>query len=69
MEELKIGDVVKLKSGGPSMTVENPNWTGKVRCQWFQDGKLQIGVFPKEALEKDSGGSGFAIAYANIQSL
>ena len=33
-EEFKIGDVVKLKSGGPNMTVEVIGEQG-VYCAWF----------------------------------
>lgn len=40
--EFKIGDVVKLKSGGPDMTVEKlgKGMTGEmfVTCVWFKDG-------------------------------
>lgn len=59
--ELHVGDVVRLKSGGPEMTViesplkitfgeDNPNYT---KCQWFDvDGKLSNGIFVVDALEK-----------------
>jgi uncharacterized protein YodC (DUF2158 family) len=39
---LQVGFLVKLKSGGPKMTVvdvsrdDNGPFTGKVQCQWFQ---------------------------------
>ncbi len=33
---LKIGDVVRLKSGGPAMTViTKPDVDGEVECTWF----------------------------------
>jgi uncharacterized protein YodC (DUF2158 family) len=35
MEELKVGDVVQLRSGGPKMTVANANQPGKAFCIWF----------------------------------
>lgn len=36
MEEIKRGDVVWLKSGGPPMTAAtNPDKDGDVRCAWF----------------------------------
>ena len=32
---VKIGDIVKLKSGGPEMTVVAFAWfSGKVQCKW-----------------------------------
>lgn len=33
--ELKPGDVVRLKSGGPSMTVRSVTNNGNLRCAWF----------------------------------
>jgi uncharacterized protein YodC (DUF2158 family) len=38
-EKIEVGDVVKLKTGGPKMTVSNigPNpVTTSVYCVWFQ---------------------------------
>ena len=38
--EFKTGDVVELKSGGPSMTVhsiETAKGSRRVRCVWFDD--------------------------------
>ena len=37
---VQAGDVVKLKSGGPSMTVMRITEQGKAVCQWFVGGKL-----------------------------
>jgi uncharacterized protein YodC (DUF2158 family) len=37
--DFKIGDVVKLKSGGPKMTVSTIK-DGEVWCTWFEDDKL-----------------------------
>lgn len=34
-DELKIGDVVVLKSGGPRMTIQATN-LGKVQASWFE---------------------------------
>jgi uncharacterized protein YodC (DUF2158 family) len=34
--ELKVGDVVRLKAGGPRMTVEAIHSEGTVGCVWFQ---------------------------------
>jgi uncharacterized protein YodC (DUF2158 family) len=53
----KIGDIVKLKSGGPDMTVRDENIhysTGKLEsytCQWFAGKKLEKGSFPPDSLE------------------
>lgn len=56
MAEVKnpsVGDVVKLKSGGPAMTVKEGTkggWT----CMWFQDGNLQEATFPSSVLVSES---------------
>ncbi len=61
--EFQKGDVVKLNSGGPAMTV---NWIGekfgelKVGCSWFDEKhKLEHSVFCPEmlALEKKNDNS------------
>ncbi|MFC3606735.1 YodC family protein [Stutzerimonas tarimensis] len=51
--EFKIGDIVKLKSGGPEMTVQQaPTDTSTYyKCQWFAGKKLESGVFPEGSLE------------------
>ncbi len=60
MEKLKAGDVVKLNSGGPIMTViRRGNFAGNreedtVRCVWFQEGKPQHEDFPDVCLTKTS---------------
>jgi len=49
----KIGDLVKLKSGGPTMTVTRVDNLGIrtiVRCTWFAGSKKEQGEFPPEAL-------------------
>ncbi len=50
-----VGDIVKLKSGGPEMTVRAaPDVVGRsYTCQWFAGKKLEQGVFPQESLEPD----------------
>ncbi len=56
----KTGDIVKLKSGGPKMTVKDDvqvpefgfsEMTTEVRCQWFAGNKLQEGHFSEDSLE------------------
>lgn len=49
-----VGDIVRLKSGGPSMTVHTvypdgptPTYAG----QWFAGKKLEKGHFPEASLE------------------
>ncbi len=55
-DRFEVGDIVKLKSGGPEMTVNEAIAdfqdveTGKYRCQWFAGKKLDNGVFPYESL-------------------
>lgn len=61
MSDIEKGDVVRLKSGGPEMTVED---TGNylrsagiedgVKCTWFDQGQLQTTVFDRASLEKVS---------------
>ena len=49
----KIGDIVKLKSGGPDMTVRDESRIGEsvYSCQWFAGKKLESGRFAPESLE------------------
>lgn len=48
-----VGEIVKLKSGGPEMTVQTvPNAADKYyNCQWFAGKKLEHGRFPADSLE------------------
>jgi uncharacterized protein YodC (DUF2158 family) len=55
-QELKVGDVVQLNSGGPKMTVAALQSEGAVRCVWFSpDGKPESAVFPPSALRASKG--------------
>lgn len=55
--EFNPGDIVKLKSGGPEMTVQEEVTTvsggrsGKYWCQWFAGKKLEKGKFPADSIE------------------
>ena len=51
--KFKIGDIVKLKSGGPDMTVQDDSNVGETVywCQWFAGKKLERGRFAPESLE------------------
>jgi uncharacterized protein YodC (DUF2158 family) len=53
-----VGQVVKLKSGGPDMTVRQAypasavsgTTTATYNCQWFAGKKLENGTFPPDSL-------------------
>lgn len=47
----KAGDTVKLKSGGPLMTIKQENHGGEFQCQWFEKTKLEQASFSAESLE------------------
>ncbi|MFA3513658.1 DUF2158 domain-containing protein [Acinetobacter baumannii] len=52
MSEIKAGDVVKLKSGGHSMTVEKVREnTRKAACVWFVEGEIKTYDFELAALK------------------
>lgn len=54
--KLTPGDVVRLRSGSPCMTVERTS--GRlVECAWFVDGQLRTGSFDADALTIDEKGS------------
>ena len=49
----KIGDIVRLKSGGPKMTVTAPVITvgcKEVSCAWFVNGVRNFGNFPTDSI-------------------
>ncbi|SGZ17486.1 YodC family protein [Moritella viscosa] len=56
-KEYAVGICVKLKSGGPEMTVKSfSKESGYVNsghyCQWFAGKKLESGYFPYDSLEE-----------------
>ncbi|RRD41423.1 DUF2158 domain-containing protein [Comamonadaceae bacterium OH3737_COT-264] len=53
-QTLAVGTIVKLKSGGPDMTVYrevNLSSGTFIRCQWFAGKKLESGDFDPDSLE------------------
>jgi uncharacterized protein YodC (DUF2158 family) len=50
-EQLREGDVVQLKSGGPPMTIVDYS-EGNVKCKWFDGSKVQEDWFPMYAIIK-----------------
>ena len=49
--DIKTGTIVKLKSGGPEMTVKTWSSSQEVYvCQWFAGKKLEQGFFEPESL-------------------
>jgi uncharacterized protein YodC (DUF2158 family) len=54
-EKLQVGDVVRLKSGGPTMTVTGLDEYGQAHVSWFDtDGKANHGMWMQAALERVS---------------
>ena len=55
VNKLKVGDVVRLASGGPKMTVTgDSDEPGQVLVEWFdEDNDTHSREFPEEALVKD----------------
>ena len=52
---MEIGDVVHLKSGGPTMTVEvitKETAAPVIRCVWFDNAELRRGIFPAATLKE-----------------
>lgn len=65
MADFVKGETVRLRSGGPVMTIETidarayaPEGAAKDHawCQWFEKTKLETGVFPLTSLEKATPG-------------
>lgn len=53
MDKFRVGDVVKLKSGGIYMTVRcsDRNNAQKVYCDWYQKKKIETKAFYEDQLE------------------
>ena len=62
--KFKIGDIVYLVTGSPSMAVAEPLleykngegyiFQGNYKCQWFAGKKLDNGTFPEESLTSNN---------------
>jgi len=53
-DTFQVGDVVRLKSGGPKMTVTvigDIYGTPTIWCVWFVSTKQETGSFPPNAIE------------------
>ncbi len=47
------GDIVRLKSGGPNMTIDSINRENQyVSCKWFEGSELQQSSFKQSSLIK-----------------
>jgi uncharacterized protein YodC (DUF2158 family) len=60
---MKAGDTVRLKSGGPLMTIREQGQNGQGwECTWLNDKaeKFDRGQFPEVMLVEDDGTVGFA---------
>lgn len=51
-EQFKVGDVVQLKSGSVTMTIEEIDEDGDVSCVWFEGKQPQRGSFPVATLQR-----------------
>jgi uncharacterized protein YodC (DUF2158 family) len=56
-DEIKVGDTVQLKSGGPKMTVsqvDTPQYKSALHawCDWFEGTKAIHGDFPLTSLKR-----------------
>ncbi|MGL5646545.1 MAG: YodC family protein [Clostridium sp.] len=50
---MQIGSVVRLKSGGPLMTIVGNGFDGGYTCRWFAGDEVKEGNFIPESLELD----------------
>ncbi|MBS4637184.1 YodC family protein [Aeromonas caviae] len=50
MSSYNVGDIVRLKSGGPMMTVTGRNFENNCICAWFDNTKEFSAVYPDAAL-------------------
>src|SRR5262245_25952865 len=65
MDNLQVGDVVQLKSGGPNMAIHLKHGDGTLLCQWFdKNGALQAGDLHPSQLKKAEPQEGRGSDYA-----
>jgi uncharacterized protein YodC (DUF2158 family) len=57
MGEFQVGDIVRLKSGGPLMTIEaiQDDEDNAILCVWFCENEKKADSFIPETLIKDEG--------------
>jgi len=48
--KFKLGDIVQLKSGGPTMTVDSEG-KSELACLWFAEAELKDGRFSATSLK------------------
>jgi uncharacterized protein YodC (DUF2158 family) len=48
---MQAGDVVKLKSGGPLMTIKHLDSNGSFWCEWFADFDVRQHTFKPTSLK------------------
>jgi uncharacterized protein YodC (DUF2158 family) len=51
--KIEAGDVVRLKSGSPDMTITKLDEQNST-CSWFENGQIRHEVFPTISLVKDN---------------
>ena len=49
--DFEVGDLVRLKSGGPNMTVDNAS-SSRITCVWFEGEQYNMRNFDQGAIEK-----------------
>lgn len=47
---VRVGDIVRLRSGGPDMTVDALRAPDLVECVWFDGGQRQTALFHAQTL-------------------
>jgi uncharacterized protein YodC (DUF2158 family) len=54
-DDIRAGDIVRLKFAGPVMTVTKvKNWSGVMTawCEWMEGSTNQTGAFPVSSLKR-----------------